>query len=304
MDILGLESLTYGVEDMATCIRFNEDFGLEKVEAGANGATFRTVEGSTVILRNANDPSLPPAVTPGPQLRNVVWGVPEAKVLDQIGAELAKDRKVTRDADGTVWSTDPMGYTIGFRVTQLQEIQEAPILTNVPGRPTRINGRFHFSEAPRVLHLGHIVFYTPNLEESWAFYRDRLGFKLSDTFVNGVGYFARTKLTHDHHSIFFLHLGDMKGLNHASYQVRTFDDVATAGERLEKRGWKSLTGPGRHHIGSNYFWYFKSPCGGAVEYHADIDYLTDEWVPREWEFRPDVAAAWDRGPGFGASADH
>jgi catechol 2,3-dioxygenase-like lactoylglutathione lyase family enzyme len=302
MDINGLESLVYGVEDMATCIRFNQDFGLELVESGGKGAVFQTVEGSTVVLRDVRDRDLPAAVTPGSQLRRVIWGVSAAGALEAIGAELSKDRDVGRDADGTLWSTDPMGYAIGFRVSRVKPLAETPLQTNVPGRPARVNTRFAFSQRPRVLHLGHVVFHTPNLEATYAFYRDRLDFKLSDTFVNGVGYFIRAKLTHDHHSIFLLHLGDLAGLNHASYQVRNFDDIAVAGEHMEKKGWKSLTGPGRHHIGSNYFWYFHSPCGGAVEYHADIDYLTDDWVPREWEFRPDVAAAWDRGPGFAASA--
>jgi len=66
MDINGLESLVYGVEDMATCIRFNQDFGLELVESGGKGAVFQTVEGSTVVLRDVRDRDLPEAVTPGP----------------------------------------------------------------------------------------------------------------------------------------------------------------------------------------------------------------------------------------------
>ena len=51
MEILGLESLTYGVVDMDTCSRFNEDFGLQLVEKSAASTTFRTEENSTIILR-------------------------------------------------------------------------------------------------------------------------------------------------------------------------------------------------------------------------------------------------------------
>jgi hypothetical protein len=74
MEISGLESLAYGVEDMATCIRFNQDFGLELVESGSKGAMFQTVEGATIVLRDINDRGLPKAVTPGARLRRVVWG--------------------------------------------------------------------------------------------------------------------------------------------------------------------------------------------------------------------------------------
>ena len=297
MEIIGLDSIVYGVENMADCVRFNEDFGLEKVDSSAKGATFKTVDNATVVLRPINDPTLPPAVTPGSQLRQMIWGVSSARALDAIGAELSKDRPVKRDAEGTLWSTDPIGFGIGFRIAQHQLIVAESVPVNVPGRPARINTRFKFTERPAVLHLGHVVVHCQNLEESTAFYRDRLGFKLSDWFPD-MGQFLRAGLSHDHHNIFLFKLGDLAGVNHASYQMRTFDDLAVAGEHLEKKGWKSLTGPGRHHIGSNYFWYFHSPCGGAAEYHADIDYLTDDWVPREWKFVPEVVAAWDRGPGF------
>ena len=56
---------------------------------------------------------------------------------------------------------------------------------------------------------------------------------------------------------------------------------------MEERVW-----PGRHIIGSNYFWYFKTPCGSASEYYADIDHLTDAWKAREWNFSPEVVYGW------------
>ena len=162
----------------------------------------------------------------------------------------------------------------------------------------RINSRFQFAEKPRVLHLGHVVFHVPNLQETFDFYTKRLGFVLTDNFSKGMGYFIRCSGSHDHHSLFLMDRGDLAGINHASYALHSIDDMAMAGQYLEQNGWCSFTGPGRHVIGSNYFWYFESPCGGMVEYYADMDYLTDEWVPREWEFDPKIVAAWDRGPGF------
>ena len=297
MDILGLDSLTYGVDDLDTCRRYNEDLGLETVEVHGHGATYRTAENATVILREASDAALPPSVTPGSQLRQMVWGVASGEVLEQVGAELSKDREVTRDEDGILWTLDPMGYGLGFRVSRVEPVVDEPPQVNVLGRPVRINTRHRFVERPRILHLGHVVFHVPNLQETYDFYTKRLGFKLSDTYPN-VGYFMRCAGSHDHHNLFLLHFGEFSGLNHVSYAVCNVDEVAMAGQHMERSGWSSHTGPGRHVIGSNYFWYFENPCGGMIEYHADMDYLTDEWVPREWEFTPEVAAAWDRGPGF------
>ena len=299
MEILGLESLTYGVVDMDTCSRFNEDFGLELVETSAACTTFRTEENATIILRKENDPTLPPAVTSGSQLRQLVWSVSSADVLEQIAAELSKDRDVTRDDNGTLWTLDPMGYGLGFCVTQMQAAIDEPVQLNTLGNPVRVNTRFQFSEKAKILHLGHVVIHAPNLQETYEFYTKRLGFVLTDSFATGQGYFLRSPGSHDHHNIFLFHVEeDLAGIDHASYALSSFDDVAMAGTHLEKKGWQSFTGPGRHQIGSNYFWYFDSPCGGKVEYYADMDYLTDDWVPREWEFAPEVVAAWDAGPGF------
>ena len=56
------------------------------------------------------------------------------------------------------------------------------------------------------------------------------------------------------------------------------------GRRLTEKGWKTYVGPGRHVLGSNYFWYFKTPCGGAMELACDMDYVDDNWEAKEWEY--------------------
>jgi hypothetical protein len=40
-------------------------------------------------------------------------------------------------------------------------------------------------------------------------------------------------------------------------------------------------GLGRHHVGSNFFWYLKDPAGNFSEYYADMDCIIDDqlWKP-------------------------
>ena len=57
-------------------------------------------------------------------------------------------------------------------------------------------------------------------------------------------------------------------------------------------GWETQLGPGRHPISSAYFWYFRNPAGGLIEYYADEDELTADWQPREFEPGPTVFAEW------------
>ncbi len=60
----------------------------------------------------------------------------------------------------------------------------------------------------------------------------------------------------------------------------------------EKQGWKTEIGPGRHPVSSAYFWYFKNPCGGAIEYFADEDFVTPKWRPRNLKVVPENFAEW------------
>ena len=60
MTIMRVESLTYGVEDMAIGTRYYDDWGLPKVDHGTHGADYLLPSGQTVKLRNAADPSLSP----------------------------------------------------------------------------------------------------------------------------------------------------------------------------------------------------------------------------------------------------
>src|SRR5262245_52132071 len=102
MTITRIEAVTFGVLDLSDCIRFFDDVGLEQVESGVSGATFRTPEGQMVHLRLADDPALPvPAAAP-PTLREVVWGVDTRDAVAALAAELTKDRPVTAHADGTL----------------------------------------------------------------------------------------------------------------------------------------------------------------------------------------------------------
>ena len=44
-----------------------------------------------------------------------------------------------------------------------------------------------------------------------------------------------------------------------------------------------MWGLGRHHVGSNFFWYLKDPAGNFSEYYADMDCIVDDqlWKPED-----------------------
>ena len=289
--ILGIESVTYGVADVAQSTRFFEDFGLVALERGASGATFGTPEQTTVLVRDAEDASLPSAVEPGPTVREIVWGVDALESLDALGADLEGDYPVTRDADGTVWTVDPAGFATGFRVTGRVPVKVKSQTLNTISEALRRNQRFELFEQAAPHHMGHIVLYCPDFEASWDFYVERLGFMVSDL-LDGAGAFLRCST--DHHNLFLLRY-HRAGLNHVSFGVQNIDEIMGGYKMMSESGWEPSWGLGRHYIGSNIFYYFRNPSGGHVEYYADMDCITNPelWTPETFDAgAPEALFAW------------
>jgi catechol 2,3-dioxygenase-like lactoylglutathione lyase family enzyme len=291
MAIVGLDSVVYGVDDLDVAGRFWTDFGLTPVADGPEGLVFRTEEKATVVVRPKDDASLPPAPVEGNTAREFVWGVESKSDLKAIAAELGADREVETDGDGTLHATDALGYGIGFRVTRCEPVAVEPTAYNVPGRPGRIDQRGKVYDRATPQRMSHVVLLAPDLDRQVHFYTERLGFKVTDLYP-GRGYFLRCAGSHEHHNLFLLHAGDNIGFHHLAFELRDIHEVFGGGLHMSDKGWKTHLGPGRHPLSSCYFWYFKNPCGGAAEYDSDSDYVTDEWVPKEWEATPESFAEW------------
>ena len=125
------------------------------------------------------------------------------------------------------------------------------------------------------------MFLAADIEAGEKFYRERLGFRLSDRYSGGRAVFLRCSAENEHHNLFFLNTNGAKTeFQHVAFQVRDIHEVFGGGVRMRELGYKTEVGPGRHPVSSAYFWYFESPLGGAVEYYADSDYATEAWKPR------------------------
>lgn len=279
MNILGPDYLVFGVDDVAGCHQFLLDYGLTEKQNGY----FQSLDGTGVLLRERDDPLLPPALASGSQLRETVYGVADQATLNAIADELHKDREVYIDEDGVVHSHDDMGFALGFRITQRQPVALAAEKVNAPGdedmRPVNHTGASAtMPAAPR--SLSHVVYFVPDAARAEAFYQ-RLGFVCTDRFTH-VGPFLRPGGTLDHHTLFLIQAPPfMTGIEHFTFHMGGPTDLMMAGSRFVKKGYQSFWGPGRHQLGSNWFWYFNSPLGCHIEYDADMDRHDEHWQPRE-----------------------
>lgn len=287
MSIVGIESAVYGVEDLALGTQFYENFGLPLRVKEPHQTVFQLEEGSRIILRKIDDPSLPAANFEGSGVRETFWGVDSQTELDAFAADLAKDHELTKDPDGTLHFRTDCGIAMGLRYFQRRKVAYVPDPINAPDNITRLNTLRKWRTRARPKVIVHIVFSVRDPDASWPFFRDRLNFRLSDI-SKGLGVFGRADGCSQHHTIFFLRCDafDPKGtpgFDHICYGVEDIDELMTGFNYMERHGWKSLLGVGRHRISSGLFCYLENPCGGRAEYGADIDCLDDNWIPRVWE---------------------
>jgi len=289
--VVGLESVVYGVEDVAKSTKFFGDYGFEPIEAGKSGSTLLTPEKTTIAIRDMHDESLPAPIEDGSTVRETIWGVDTQAHLDAIVADLSRDLPVTTDADGTAHTVDPMGNGVGLRVTAIEPVHMEPLTFNAVGEAMRVNARAKVYRYAEPQHLGHIVFLTSHFDETFDFYTNRLGFWVSD-YIDGLGAFLRC--SSDHHNVFLVR-SERNGLNHISCGVSGVDEIMGGFEKMTGEGWEPIWGLGRHLIGSNMFYYFRNPSGGFVEYYADLDCIMDpeKWEPGHFDPKdPDALAVW------------
>lgn len=281
MNIVGLDALVFGVEDVAACSQYLIDYGLKAVDANADGGRFEALDGTAIVVRRASDASLPPALGTASPLRETVYGVADASVLDALEAELGKDRPVTREG-GVLRCQDDMGFALAFQVSVRKPLSLPAEQSNAPGAPVQrpVNDIGVSPDMPALPRtLSHVVYFVPDSAKAEAFYT-RIGFVCTDRF-EGVGPFLRPAGTPDHHTLFMIQTPPfMKGCEHFTFHMGGPTEVMLAGTRFVEKGYQSFWGPGRHLWGSNWFWYFKSPFGCNVEYDADMDLHDESWVAR------------------------
>jgi catechol 2,3-dioxygenase-like lactoylglutathione lyase family enzyme len=292
MSILGIDRITYGVEDVAKCRKFFLDWGLKLVRESGDTLDFETHNGCEVFVRRLDGPGLPAPIEPGSTLREVIWGVADAADLDRLRASLGAGAE-WHPADRTLRTADPNGLALAFRVTQKREVDVKGVPINAWGQPGRgVNRRSTFYERAEPIEVGHVVFFTDRLAEMERFYVDKLGFAVSDRYP-GRGVFLRCAPEGGHHDLFLLQPPVAKrGLNHVAFAVRDIHEVFGGGLHVSRCGWDTELGPGRHPISSAYFWYVKNPAGGLAEYYTDEDQLDGAWEPREFQQSSEAFAEW------------
>jgi 2,3-dihydroxybiphenyl 1,2-dioxygenase len=214
------------------------------------------------------------------------WEVPDATALDAMAARLekagvqvargsralAQERRV---ADLIVFN-DPLGNRV--------EIFHGAETTSEPFKPGRsISG---FRTGP--LGMGHAVLHVRNINDAVPFYRDVLGFKLSDYMTrpfNAYFFHANPR----HHSIAFIETG-RSATHHLMVELFSLDDIGQCYD-LALTEPDKLIGVtlGRHINDEVTSFYSNSPSGFMFEYGWGGRVLdVDRWQPEEVTWGPSL----------------
>lgn len=276
MSLHRLTSITLGVPDVDAVEQYYLDFGLSKAEDG----TFSTSDGGQQLRLE---------YSPQRKLLHLGIGAENPDDVGRIAKNLEKiEAPFATNVDGTVLTTrEPVaGYSVEVSIAptyvQTPAVQEA---YNLPGRPGRLNNRAPgiLREGPvRPRKLGHLALGTTDLEATERFFVDGFGFKVTDT-VHGHGSFIRC--SEEHHNL-FVQRAPANFLHHSAWQVEDIDEIGRgAMALLEGKPERHAWGPGRHFLGSNFFWYFRDPAGNFSEYYSDIDTILDDglWTAEDWD---------------------
>jgi catechol 2,3-dioxygenase-like lactoylglutathione lyase family enzyme len=276
MSLHRLTSVTMGVPNVEETISYYTDFGLTPV----GGGNFRTEDGGNQLRVE---------FAPMRRLVELGIGADDPDDIAAIAARLDKlgGQRLGHELDGTVLRvTEPIaGFIARIEVAPrvVQDVQP-PTPYNGPGRVER-HGR-----APGILRvhpvqprkLGHAVIGTTDLHATVGFFTEGLGFKVSD-YISDKGAFMRCSV--DHHNVLAL-AAPVSFLHHTSWQVNDMDDVGRgAANMLKGNPERHVWGLGRHHAGSNFFWYLKDPAGNFSEYYSDMDCIPEDeiWQPEVFE---------------------
>ena len=145
-----------------------------------------------------------------------------------------------------------------------------------------------------VLKLGHLAFNVEDIQKNVAFYRDVLGFRISDWRSD---FFVFMRCGPDHHTVNFASHGGHAKMHHIAFEVRDWGEILRACDFLGRHNYHLVWGPGRHIIGHNIFIYHRNPDGQIMELYCELDQMKDEslgfFEARPWhQDQPQKPKVW------------
>jgi 2,3-dihydroxybiphenyl 1,2-dioxygenase len=171
------------------------------------------------------------------------------------------------------------------------ELYTGPAVADAPFVPKVYRSGFVAEEQG----WGHLALRANDLHETERFFRELIGAELSDRIICQAGKLEINitflHLNERHHSVAF-GLGLPKHVHHFMLQVRDFNDVGLAMDRVVDQGYEIIQTLGRHPNDRMIGFYSATPSGFQLEIGWGGRTITEGWEPEthpiwtEWGHRP------------------
>lgn len=253
MEIQGLGYVGIGASNLSDWSDFATGWvGLQVVETGNASRSFRMDDRKQ---RLTIDRSLPDGE------RYFGWQVADAAALYALAARLEaagvavrqepKSLADQRFVQDLISFSDPGGNRL--------EAFHSPAVADTAFAP----GRTHSGFRTGALGMGHAVFHVKNIDDLLGFYRDILGFGISDYITTPFrAYFMHANPRH--HSVALIETG-RADLHHLMVEYYSLDDVGQGYDIALGEPDKIATTLGRHPNDAVTSYYLRSPSGFMVE---------------------------------------
>jgi catechol 2,3-dioxygenase-like lactoylglutathione lyase family enzyme len=143
---------------------------------------------------------------------------------------------------------------------------------------------------PGIRKLGHLTFLCERPEDVVAFWRDGLGFRVSDE----AGGITWMRCDADHHGLSVGPRPAGNVLHHYAWQVQDLAALAQYCDDIARLGLTLDWGPVRHGPGFNLAAYLRDPDNAVIEVYADLLQIHDEQAYEriDWSNEPRALNLW------------
>jgi 2,3-dihydroxybiphenyl 1,2-dioxygenase len=190
------------------------------------------------------------------------WEVADAAALDALGARLENAGVAVRHEPATLADRRCAAEVISFSDpagNRLEAFHGGQVDTE-PFRPGRDIAGFRAG----ALGMGHALMMVPDVDAALAFYRDLLGFRISD-FIRApvTAYFMHVNPRH--HSLAIVQ-GPRRAMHHLMMELYSLDDVGQGYDMAQGQADRVAVKLGRHPNDLMTSFYMRTPSDFLVEY--------------------------------------
>lgn len=149
--------------------------------------------------------------------------------------------------------------------------------------------------AEGVADLQHLALRTQQLPTMLRFYRDALGFVLSDEVVDDAGTmraaFLRTSVLHHALALF---AAPVACFDHQSFETADWTSLQRWADRMADLREVIVWGVGRHGPGNDVFFMVRDPDGNLAEISAEIEVCAPDRPPGRWAHEERTLNLWGK----------